>query len=68
MDPAALEAYYQQRRAQLQAAIARESAALARLPRAVTGSWFENRVIPLDATIPGDPRVSGLVQRLGPHL
>ena len=68
MDPAALEAYYQQRRAQLRAAIARESAALARLPRAVTGSWFENRVIPLDATIPDDPRVSGLVQRLGPHL
>lgn len=68
MDPAALEAYYQQRRAQLQAAIARESAALARLPRAVTGSWFENRVIPLDASIPDDPRVSGLVQRLGPHL
>ncbi|MES1209681.1 MAG: hypothetical protein ABUS79_27420 [Pseudomonadota bacterium] len=68
MDPAALEAYYQQRRAQLQAAIARESAALARLPRTVTGSWFENRIIPLDATIPDDPRVSGLVQRLGPHL
>ena len=42
--------------------------ALARLPRAVTGSWFENRVIPLDATIPDDPRVWGLVQRLGPHL
>ncbi|HVT07798.1 MAG TPA: hypothetical protein VHO67_10080, partial [Polyangia bacterium] len=68
MDPAALEAYYQQRRAQLQAAIARESAALARLPRAITGSWFENRIIPLDAAIPDDPRVSGLVRRLGPHL
>jgi 2',3'-cyclic-nucleotide 2'-phosphodiesterase (5'-nucleotidase family) len=68
MDPAALAAYYQQRRAQLRAAIARETAALARLPRAITGSWFENRVIPLEATIPDDPRVSGLVQRLGPHL
>ncbi|MFL5308380.1 MAG: hypothetical protein ACJ8F1_24425 [Polyangia bacterium] len=68
MDPAALEVYYQQRRAQLQAAIARERAALARLPRSLTGSWFENRVIPLDATIPDDPRVWGLVQRLGPHL
>ncbi len=68
IDPAALEVYYQQRRVQLQGAIARESAALARLPRAVTGSWFANRLIPLDAAIPEDPRVSGLVQRLGPHL
>jgi 2',3'-cyclic-nucleotide 2'-phosphodiesterase (5'-nucleotidase family) len=68
MDPAALEDYYQQRRTQLQAAITREAAALARLPRAITGSWFDNRIIPLDATIPEDPRVSGLVRRLGPHL
>jgi len=68
MDPAALEVYYQQRRAQLNEAIARETAALARLPRAVTGSWFENRIIPLDASVPDDPRVSGLVRRLGPHL
>lgn len=68
MDPAALEDYYRQRRLQLQAAIARETAALADLPRAVTGSWFGNRIIPLDAAIPDDPRVSGLVRRLGPHL
>ncbi len=68
MDPAALEDYYRQRRVQLQTAIARETAALNRLPRAVTGSWFENRIIPLDDGIPGEPRVSGLVQRLGPHL
>ncbi len=68
MDPAALEDYYRQRRAQLESAIARETAALARLPRAVTGSWFENRIIPLDGAVPDDPRVSGLVRRLGPHL
>ncbi len=68
MDPAALEAYYQQRRAQLQAAIARETEALARLPRAITGSWFGNRIIPLDATIPDDPATEELVRRLGPHL
>jgi 2',3'-cyclic-nucleotide 2'-phosphodiesterase (5'-nucleotidase family) len=68
MDPAALESYYQQRRAQLQAAIARETDALGRLPRAITGSWFENRIIPLDATIPDAPSVEGLVRRLDPHL
>jgi len=68
MDPAALEDYYRQRRVQLQAAIARETAALLHLPRAVTGSWFENHIIPLDAAVPDDPRVSGLVRRLGPHL
>lgn len=68
MDPAALEDYYRQRRTQLQAAIARETAALVNLPRAVTGSWFENHIIPLDAAVPDDPRVSGLVRRLAPHL
>jgi 2',3'-cyclic-nucleotide 2'-phosphodiesterase (5'-nucleotidase family) len=68
MDPAALEEYYRQRRLQLQAAIAREATALARLPRAVTGSWFENHILPLDASLPDEPRVSGLVRRLGPHL
>ena len=68
MDPAALEAYYQQRRAQLGAAIARETEALARLPRAITGSWFENRIIPLEPTIPDDRNVEGLVRRLDPHL
>jgi 2',3'-cyclic-nucleotide 2'-phosphodiesterase (5'-nucleotidase family) len=62
MDPAALEAYYQQRRAQLQAAIARETEALARLPRAITGSWFENRVIPLDPTIPDESIVKGTLE------
>lgn len=68
MDPAALEVYYQQRRAQLRAAIARETAALARLPRAITGSWFENRVVPLAPNLPEDPAVEGLVRRLAPHL
>jgi 2',3'-cyclic-nucleotide 2'-phosphodiesterase (5'-nucleotidase family) len=68
MDPAALESYYQQRRTQLEAAIARETGVLARLPRAITGSWFENRIIPLDATIPDDPATEELVRRLGPHL
>jgi 2',3'-cyclic-nucleotide 2'-phosphodiesterase (5'-nucleotidase family) len=68
MDPAALESYYRQRRTQLEAAIARETEALARLPRAITGSWFENVILPLDATIPDDPVVEGLVRRLDPHL
>jgi 2',3'-cyclic-nucleotide 2'-phosphodiesterase (5'-nucleotidase family) len=77
LDPASLEAYYQQRRQNLEAAIARESAALARLPTTLTGSWFENRIVPLDATIPDDPAVGklvqdflveGLAERHRPHL
>jgi 2',3'-cyclic-nucleotide 2'-phosphodiesterase (5'-nucleotidase family) len=77
LDPASLEAYYQQRRRNLEAAIARESAALARLPTTLTGSWFENRIVPLDASVPDDPAVGklvqdflveGLAERHRPHL
>ncbi|HLK92684.1 MAG TPA: hypothetical protein VKZ18_22515 [Polyangia bacterium] len=62
LDPAALEDYYRQRRQQLEAAIARETAALAALPRVITGSWFENRIIPLGRGVPDDPQVAGLVR------
>jgi len=43
----------------------------------LTGSWFENRVIPLDRSIPDDPvvgqmvrdyQVEGLADRRRPHL
>ena len=64
MDPAALEDYYRQRRAQLEQAIARETALLARLPAAITGSWFQNRLLPLDSTVPDDPAVGKLVRDL----
>jgi len=77
LDPASAEAYYQQRRRELQAAIARETALLARLPAEISGSWFENRIIPLDRTIPDDPGVAtlvrgylarGLAEKRRPHL
>ncbi len=77
LDPATAEAYYQQRRRDLEAAIARETALLARLPAEITGSWFENRIIPLDRNIPDDPGVAtlvrgylakGLAEKRRPHL
>ena len=77
LDPASLEDYYRQRRQQLQAAVAREAAALAALPTIITGSWFDNRIIPLDRNVPDDPAVGslvrdylarGLVERRRPHL
>jgi 2',3'-cyclic-nucleotide 2'-phosphodiesterase (5'-nucleotidase family) len=77
LDPATAEAYYQQRRRDLGAAIARETALLARLPAEITGSWFENRIIPLDRNIPDDPGVAtlvrgylakGLAEKRRPHL
>ena len=77
LDPATAEAYYQQRRRELGAAIARETALLARLPAEITGSWFENHIIPLDRNIPDDPGVAtlirgylarGLAEKRRPHL
>ena len=77
LDPATAEAYYQQRRQELGAAIARETALLARLPAEITGSWFENHIIPLDRNIPDDPGVAtlirgylarGLAEKRRPHL
>ena len=77
LDPASAEAYYQQRRRDLGAAIARETALLARLPAEITGSWFENHIIPLDRNIPDDPGVAtlvrgylarGLAEKRRPHL
>ena len=62
-DPASLESYYQQRRRDIKAAIGRETALLARLPAEITGSWFENQIIPLDRNIPDDPGVATLVRR-----
>jgi hypothetical protein len=53
--------YYQQRRKEIEAAIARESVLLERLPATIAGSWFENRIIPLDATTPDQQGVANLV-------
>jgi hypothetical protein len=60
-DPAAMRDYYQQRRKEIEAAIARETALLQALPAEIKGSWFENRNIPLDATTPDQPGVAMLV-------
>jgi 2',3'-cyclic-nucleotide 2'-phosphodiesterase (5'-nucleotidase family) len=62
LDPASLEVYYQQRRQALTAQIALEARALGALPTVLPGSWFENRIIPLDRTIPDDPVVGQLVR------
>jgi 2',3'-cyclic-nucleotide 2'-phosphodiesterase (5'-nucleotidase family) len=60
-DPATMRNYYEQRRKEIGQAIERESALLQRMPAAITGSWFENRIIPLDATTPDQPGVAILV-------
>ena len=51
-DPATMRDYYEQRRKEVEAAIARETALLQMLPAQITTSWFENRIIPLDAYTP----------------
>ncbi|HZL19817.1 MAG TPA: hypothetical protein VFG23_18930 [Polyangia bacterium] len=61
-DPAELLEYRATRRHQLNQAIERESALLARLPEAVTGSWFENRIVALSPEIPEDPAVGALIE------
>jgi 5'-nucleotidase len=61
-DPASLVEYRQMRRQALGQAITRESALLAGMPDVLSGSWFENRVIPLDAAIADDPGVAKLVE------
>jgi hypothetical protein len=62
VDPASLRDYYETRRHQIELTIARETALLARLPRRITGSWFENRLIPLDAATPDQNGVAVLVE------
>jgi 2',3'-cyclic-nucleotide 2'-phosphodiesterase (5'-nucleotidase family) len=60
-DPAQMREYYETRRKQVEAAIAREQALLERLPTAITGSWFESRIIPLDAETPDQTGVAAMV-------
>ncbi len=61
-DPASLVEYRETRRRQLGQAIDRETALLARLPEAIPGSWFENRIVALAPGIPDEPGVAKLVQ------
>jgi hypothetical protein len=61
VDQASLGDYNEARRRQISEAIARDQAALAKLPGAITGNWFEHRLIPLDATTPDQIGVAVLV-------
>jgi hypothetical protein len=56
-----LRKYYEQRVAELTGAVERETRELAALPPRVTGNWFENRIVPLDTTMPDQPGVAALV-------
>lgn len=56
-----LESYYRSRREGLTAAMAHERDLLSHLPRSISGSWFENRLVPLDESIPPNPAVARLV-------
>jgi Cytochrome c554 and c-prime len=56
-----LRDYYKLRREGLTAAIAKETELTRKLPTVVRGSWYENRIIPLDESIPDHPGVALLV-------
>jgi 2',3'-cyclic-nucleotide 2'-phosphodiesterase (5'-nucleotidase family) len=56
-------AYTQQRIEALRAALERDSRAIAAQPARITGNWFENRIIPLDPSLPEDPEMRGMVER-----
>jgi len=56
-----LSEYYAQHIAELDKAVARETALLGTLPRTVAGSWFDNRIMPLEASVPDHPGVAMLV-------
>jgi hypothetical protein len=60
-DPATMRTYYENRRHEIEKAIAREEALLERMPAKITGSWFENRLLPLDAGTPDQAGVAMLV-------
>jgi 5-methylcytosine-specific restriction endonuclease McrA len=56
-----LRDYYRLRREGLGAAIAREVELARKLPAAISGSWYENRIIPLDDSIPDQRAIALLI-------
>ena len=56
-----LRDYYRLRREGIGAAITRETALARTLPAVVRGSWYENRIIPLDESIPDQRAITLLV-------
>ncbi|MES1205237.1 MAG: multiheme c-type cytochrome [Pseudomonadota bacterium] len=53
-----LRDYYKLRREGLNTAIARETELAHKLPAVIRGSWYENRLIPLDESIPDHPAIA----------
>jgi len=56
-----LREYYKLKREGLTAAIARETELARKLPTVIRGNWYENRIIPLDESIPDHPAIAALV-------
>jgi hypothetical protein len=56
-----LRAYYEKRLTELGRALERDRRELAAMPKSVTGNWFENRIVPLDTSVPDQPGVGSLV-------
>ncbi|MBC8132624.1 MAG: hypothetical protein H7X95_06555 [Deltaproteobacteria bacterium] len=56
-----LRDYYKLRREGITAAIARETELVRKLPNVVAGSWYENRIIPLDESIPDHRGIALLI-------
>jgi hypothetical protein len=58
---ATMRALFENRRREIDKAIAREEELLRLLPATIAGSWFENRLLPLDASTPDQTGVGLLV-------
>jgi len=59
--PPIMQAHFAEQIAKLDKAIANDRQQLREHPAEIHGSWFENRVLPLDAAIPDQPGVALLV-------
>jgi 2',3'-cyclic-nucleotide 2'-phosphodiesterase (5'-nucleotidase family) len=60
-DKPAMRQYFTERAAATEKSIAQESALLKSQPAAVDGSWFENRILPLDTATADHPAIALLV-------
>ncbi len=60
---ASMKEYFDRQTKVLEDAIRRETQLLESLPDKVTGSWFENRIFPLDAAVPDQPGLAMLVSQ-----
>ena len=58
---AATQKYFADRITELEKAVARDTLQLQAQPAAISGSWFENRIMPLDTATPDHPAIAALV-------